>query len=196
MKFKNIEITFLSLASLFLVCTSSAFAEEQVQHQTGVIDTIKNSWDKLRFYEDILLSKVSYEINKPNVSSDGSNVTTQEDLNFWNDSQARYPLSENPVFINMYSVCRPAYDHIPEGTTRVTVTDNSGNSLNSYSVTKNKTGFTIQRGSLSNPDHSYKITLNKLEELNEIYGNVRQVKACEMYIKEQINEQSKNQEDK
>jgi len=68
--------------------------------------------------------------------------------------------------------------------------DNSGNALDSYTVTKKETGITIQKGALSNPDNSYTITLNKLEELDAIYGNIGQVKAGEMYINEQIQVQA------
>lgn len=35
-------------------------------------------------------------------------------------------------------------------------------------------------------DHSYALSLNNLEELDEIYGNIGQIQDCEKYIKEQI----------
>ncbi len=188
---KNIKKVFLIFLSLFLVCTSSALAEDQVQHQTGIIDKLKQDWNTLRSCGEVLLSKASYEINhQTNGNENENNITTQEDLDFWNDSQSRYPFSEKPVLISMDSVCGPAYNYIPEGVTGAKVTDNSGNVLDSYTVTKNEKGFTIQKGAPVNPDHSYAITLNKLEELDETYGNVRQVRAGEMYIKEQIQNQA------
>ncbi len=190
MKSKNITKVFLTLVSLFLVCTSSAFAEDQGQHQTGIVDTLKNDLNKIQFYGEVLLSGISYKINHFSDANADGNVTAQDDLDFWNDTQARYPISEKPVFISMDGVCGQVYKYVPEGVTEATVTDNSGNALDSYTITKNETGFTIQKGAYSNPDNSYAITLDKLEELDEIYGDTGQVKACEMYIKDQIQTQA------
>jgi len=190
MKAKNITKVFLTLVSLFLVCTSSAFAEDQGQNQTGIVDTVKNDLNKVQFYGEVLLSGISYKINHLSDANADGNVTTQDDLDFLNDSQARFPFSEKPVFISMNSACEQVYKYVPEGVTEATVTDNSGNDLDSYTITKNETGFTIQKGASSNPDNSYAITLNELEKLDEIYGDVGQVTTCEMYIKDQIQTQA------
>ncbi len=120
------------------------------------------------FVGEVLLSQVSYEINHhADVNSDEDNVTTQDDLNFWNNLKAQYPFSEKSVFISSDSVCGPAYEFLPEGVTEATVTDNSGNALDSYTVTKSETGFTIRKGATNKPDHSYAINLNELEELDD-----------------------------
>jgi hypothetical protein len=190
-KQKSNAKVFLTIISLFLISTSSALASDQVQHQTGTIDELKNNFNKLLLYGEVLLSEVSYKINHlTNTNAEGDNVTTQADLDFWNKLKAQYPFSEKPVFISKDSVCRLAYDYVPEGISKVTITDNSGNPFDSYTVTKNETGFTIQKGAPSNPDQSYTITLNKLEELDAIYGNIGQIQDCEMYIKEQIKSQA------
>ncbi len=200
MKPENTAQMFLTLMSLFLLCTSSALAGDkaqyqesiidrinQEQHQTGIFDTLKHDWNSLQFYGEVLLSEVSYKINhQNNTHADGDNITTQADLDFLNNLQAQYLFSEKPVFICRDSVCEPAYDYIPEGVTEVTVMDNSGNALDSYTVTKREKGFTIQKGIPSNPDYSYTITLNRLEELDARYGNVSQVQAAKTYIKDQI----------
>jgi len=191
MKPKNAAKVFLTLISLFLVCTSSALASNQVQQQTGIIDELKNNCNTLLLHGEVLLSEASYKISHfTNNDAEGDTVTTQADLDFWNELKAQYPFSENPVFISMDSACGPAYDYFQAGVTEVTVMDNSGNALDSYTVTKKETGITIQKGTLSNPDNSYTITLNKLEELDAIYGNIGHVKAGEMYIKEQIQVQA------
>jgi hypothetical protein len=188
---KNPEKFFFTFISLFLVCSSSALASDQVSNQTGIIDELKNNFNTLLLYGEVLLSGVSYKISHiTNTNAEGDNVTTQADLDFWNQLKAQYPFSEKPVFISRDSACRPAYDYVPTGVSDVTIMDNSGNALNSYAVTKNETGFTIQKGAPSNPDQSYTITLNKLEELDAIYGNIGQIQDCEMYIKEQIKSQA------
>jgi hypothetical protein len=190
MKPKNAARVFLTLVSLFLVCTSSALASDQVQHQTGIIDELKNNCNTLLLYGEVLLSEASYKISHlTNNDAERDTVTTQADLDFWNKLKAQYPFSEKPVFISMDSVCGPAYDYVSAGVTEAIVTDNSGNALDSYTVTKKENGFTIQKGAPGNPDQSYTITLNKLEELDAIYGNIGQVKAGEMYVKEQIQAQ-------
>lgn len=201
MKPKNTVQIFLALMSLLLVCTFSALAEDQMQqhqkgiidrinheqHQTGIVDTLKYYCNTLWFYGEVLLSNVSYKINhQTDIQAEGDNVTTQANLDFWNDLKTQYPFSEKPVFISMNSECGPAYGYVPGGVSEATVTDNSGNVLDSYTVTKNETGFTIQKGAPDNPDQSYTVTLNKLEELDTIYGNIGQVQAAEMYIKDQI----------
>jgi hypothetical protein len=191
MKPKNAAKVFLTLISLFLVCTSSALAIDQVQQQTGIIDELKNNCNTLLLHGEVLLSEASYKINHlTSNDAEGDTVTTQADLDFWNELKAQYPFSEKPVFISTDSACGPAYDYFQAGVTEVTVMDNSGNALDSYTVTKKETGITIQKGALSNPDNSYTITLNKLEELDAIYGNIGQVKAGEMYINEQIQVQA------
>jgi hypothetical protein len=205
MKPKNTAQMFLTLLSLFLVCTSSALAGYQVQqhqkgiidrinheqHQKGIINTLKDYWNSFRFYGEVLLSQASYKINHlTNTQADGNNLTTQTDLDFWNNLQAQYPFSEKPVFISIDSVCGLAYDYLPNGVSVATVTDNLGCVLDSYTVTKNETGFTIRKGAPSNPDQSYTITINKMKELDAIYGNIGQVQACEIYIKGQIQAQA------
>jgi len=187
MNLKNTAKLFLTLLSIFLVCASYALASDQVQHQTGTIDELKNKFNTLLLYGEVLISEVSYKINHlTNTNAEGNNVTTQADLDFWNKLKAQYPFSEKPVFISRDSVCRPAYDYVPTGVSEVTIMDNSGNALDSYTVTKTETGFTIQKGATGNPDQSYTITLNKLEELDATYGNIGQIRDGEMYIKEQI----------
>lgn len=204
MKPKNMAQMFLILMSLLLVCTPSAFAGDQVQkqkgiiymiehepHQADIIGAIKNYCSTLWFYGEVLISEASSKINHPkNIHAEGANVTTQADLDFWHNLQAQYPFSEKPVFISMNSVCGPAYNYVPEGVSEVTVMDNSGNALDSYTVTKYAKGFTIQNGVPSNPDHIYTITLNKLEELDGTYGNIGQIKMGEMHIKDQIQKQA------
>jgi hypothetical protein len=205
MKPKNTAKVFITLTSLFLVCTSSVLAGNQVQHQKGIIDMInhephqtdiigalKNYCSALWFYGEVLVSEASYKINQHNnIHTDRDNAITQADSDFWNNLKTQYPFSEKPVFVSLNSVCRPAYDYVPAGVTEVTVTDNSGNALDSYTVTKKENGFTIQKGVPNNTDQNYTITLNKLEELNAIYGNIGQVKAGKMYIRGQI--QSKDE---
>ena len=191
MNLKNTAKLFLTLLSIFLVCASYALASDQVQHQTGTIDELKNKFNTLLLYGEVLISEVSYKINHlTNTNAEGNNVTTQADLDFWNKLKAQYPFSEKPVFISRDSVCRPAYDYVPTGVSEVTIMDNSGNALDSYTVTKTETGFTIQKGATGNPDQSYTITLNKLEELDATYGNIGQIRDGEMYIKEQIQSQT------
>jgi hypothetical protein len=172
MKPKNIAHVFLTLMSLLLVCSSSAFAGDQVQnqkgiiyliehehHQADIIGTIKNYCNTLWFYGEVLISDALHKINhNNNIHAEGDNVTTQADLDFWHNLQAQYPFSEKPVFISMNSVCGPVYDYVPEGVSEVTVMDNSGNAQDSYTVTKYQKGFTIQKGVTSNPGHSYTIT--------------------------------------
>jgi hypothetical protein len=203
MKPKNTLGVFLTLIFLFLVCTSSAFAgnqehqkgiidriNHQQQQQTAIIDELQNTWNELRFYGEVLLSEVSYKINHLiNTDADEDTVTPQADLDFWNNLTAQYPFSEKPVFISLDNVSGPAYDYIPEGISKVTFMDNSGNALDSYTVTKNETGFTIQKGVPGNLDQNYTITLNELKKLDGIYGNTEQVKVGEAYIKEQIRTQ-------
>jgi hypothetical protein len=187
----KIAKTFLILMSLFLLCTSSATAEDQVPHQTGIINELKNNFNTLYFYGGVLLSEASYKINNPtNINEDEDNVTTQDDLDFWISFQAQYPFSEKPVFINADNISAPVYSFLPEGISEITVMDNSGNALDSYIVTKNETGFTIQKTIFDNPDQSYTITLNKLEELEEIYGNMKQFQAFETYVVDQIHTQA------
>jgi len=187
MNLKNTAKLFLTLLSIFLVCASYALASDQVQHQTGTIDELKNKFNTLLLYGEVLICEASYKINHlTNTNAEGNNVTTQADLDFWNKLKAQYPFSEKPVFISRDSVCRPAYDYVPTGVSEVTIMDNSGNALDSYTVTKTETGFTIQKGATGNPDQSYTITLNKLEELDATYGNIGQIRDGEMYIKEQI----------
>lgn len=187
---KNTAKVFLTLISLFLVCTPSAHASDHVQYQTGIIDGLKNSWHTVQFCGEVVLSETFHIINQlTSAHADGDNVTAQADLDFWNDLKAQYPFSERPVFISMDSVCGPAYDHAPKGVSEVTVVDNSENILDSYSVTKNETGFIIQKGAPGNPDHNCTITVRKIKELDGTYGNIGQIKASKMYVKEQIQEQ-------
>jgi hypothetical protein len=204
MKPGNTGQIFLILISLLLICSSSAFAGDQVQKQKGIISmiehephqadifaSIKNYCKSLLFYGEVLVSEVSYKINHlNNISAEENNSTTQADLDLWNNLQAQYPFSEKPVFISMNSVCGPAYDYVLAGTSEVTVIDNSGNTLASYMIIKYNRGFTIQKGVPSNPDQNYSITLNKLEVLNETYGNIGQIQAGEIYIKDQIRNQA------
>lgn len=191
MKLKNTAQVFLTLMSLFLVFAPSAHAEDQVQQQTGIIDALKNNWNALWVDGKVLFSALSYQIsNHDNVNAEETSVTTQDDLNFWNDLKAQYPFSEKPVFISKDSVCRPAYDFLPKGVTEVTVTDNSENALDSYTITKNETGFTILKGAANSPDKSYTITLNKIEQSYAIYSKIGLFNSYEEYVKEQIQAQA------
>lgn len=195
---------FLILLALFFVCSSSAFAGNQMQNKKGIISMIENEphgedtfaavrtyCQTLWFYGEVLVSKASSVVN-PNdsIHAEDDNSTTQADLDFLHNSQAQYPFTEKPVFINIKSVCGVAYGHIPEGVSEITIVDNSGNALDFYTVTKIVNGFTIQKGTPDFPDQSYTITINELEELNETYGDIGQVKACENYIKDQILKQA------
>jgi hypothetical protein len=76
MKPKNIAHIFLTLMSLFLICSSSAFAGDRVQNQKGIIymieheqhqmdiiGIIKNYCNTLWFYGEVLISEASYKIN-------------------------------------------------------------------------------------------------------------------------------------
>jgi hypothetical protein len=56
MKPNEIRMTFLTLMSLFFLCTSSVTAEDQVLHQTGIISELKNNCNILCFYGGVLLS--------------------------------------------------------------------------------------------------------------------------------------------
>lgn len=191
MKLKKAAQAFLTLMFLFLACAPSVLAEDQVQQQTGVINALKNNWNALWFVGENLFSELSYKMNNhDNVNAEGVSITTQDDLNFWNDLKAQYPFSEKPVFISRGSVCGPVYSFLPKGITVVTVTDNSGNALDSYTTTKSETGFTILKGAANNPDNSYAITLNKLGQLNATYGKIGLVSDCETYIKKQIQAQA------
>jgi hypothetical protein len=204
MKIKNTTRVFLTLMALFLVYTSLALAGDQGQHQKGIIDRInhqqqqkpifdelKNDLNTLWFSGEVLLSETSYKITHLiNINVEGDNATAQSGLDYWNDLKDQFPLSEKPVFINMENVPAPAYDYVPEGVSEVSVLDNTEKILDSYTVTKNETGFIIQKGAPINPDNNYTITLSKLQELDGIYGNLGQVKAGKMYIKEQIQNQT------
>ena len=141
---KTVKI-FITIASLLLICTSSAFAEDQVQHQTGIIDALKNYWNTFQFCGEILLSKTSYEINHHTDIADDDNVTTQVDLDFWNNLKAQYPFSEKPVFISLDNGFGLVYNFVPEGVSGVTVMDNSRNALDFYTVTKKEKGFQFKR---------------------------------------------------
>lgn len=186
MQLKKPVKMFFTLFSLSLVCSFSAFASDQEPNQTGVIDELKNDFNSLLLYGEILISQFSYKITHLTANTEEDNVTTKDDLDFWNNFKTEYPFSEKPVFISRYSVCRPIYDHVPAGISTVIITDNSGNPLDSYTVIKTETGFTIQKGTPTNMDHNYALSLNNLEELDEIYGNIGQIQDCEKYIKEQI----------
>jgi hypothetical protein len=204
MKQKNTTRVFLTLMALFLVYTSLALAEDQGQHQKGIIDRInhqqhqktifdelKNNWNTFWFYGEVALSEASYKITHLiDTNAEGNNTTTQAYLDYWDDLKNQFPFSEKPVFISMENVSGPAYDYVPEGVSEVSVLDNEENILDSYIVTKNETGLTIQKGAPSNPDNNYTITLKKLEELDGIYGNLGQVKAGKLIIKEQIQKQA------
>jgi hypothetical protein len=128
--------------------------------------------------------------NHTSINKSEDNVTTQEDLDFWKNVQTQYPFSEKPVFINADNISVPVYGYLPEGISEITVMDNSRNALDSYIVTKNETGFAIQKTVIDNPDQSYTITLNKLEELDKIYGNMKQFQAFETYVVGQIHTQT------
>jgi hypothetical protein len=190
MKFYKIAKSLLTLVSLFLVFTSSAIAEDQVLHQKGIISELKNNCNALCFYGGVLLSEASYKMNNyANISSE-NNVTTQEDLDFWKNFQVKYPFSEKPVFINADNISELVYSYVPGGLSEITFMDNAGNALDSYVVTKNETGFTIQKRIFDNPDQSYTITLNKLKKLDKIYSNMEQFQKLEKYIQDQIQMQS------
>jgi hypothetical protein len=206
MKPKSTVQMSLTLMSLFLVCTSSALAGNQEQYQKSIIDrmnqeqhgkgmfeTLRDKWDSLQLYGEVLISEVSYKINhETDTQAVGDNITTEADLDFWNNLQAQFPFSERPVFICKDSVCEPAYEYIPEGVSEVIVMDNNGKALDSYTVTKNDRGFTIQKRIPSNPDYSYTITLNRLEELDARYGNISNVQAAKTYIKDQIQTEARS----
>jgi hypothetical protein len=200
---KNKVQIFLILMALLVVCSSSAFAGNQTQkkgiiymienepHGEDTFATMRTYCHTLWFYGEVLISRASSVINPNNsIHAEGDNSTTQADLDFLHNLQAQYPFSEKPVFISIRSVCGLAYGHIPEGVSEVIIFDNSGNTLDFYTVTKKVNGFTIQKGIPDFPDQSYTITLNELEELNETYGDLGQVKACENYIKDQILKQA------
>jgi hypothetical protein len=192
MKPKNTTKVFLTLISIFLTCTSSVLAYDQVQNQTGMIDELKNNWNTFCFYGEAVLSGASYKVNQLfNTNAEGDNVTIQTDLDYWNDLKAQYPFSDKPVFISMNSIFGSAY--VPEGISEITVIDNSGNALDSYAVTKNETGFTIQVGAPDDPDNNCTITLKEIKEFDGMYGNLEEVKVDKMYVKEQIQEQIKNE---
>jgi hypothetical protein len=201
---KNTAQMFLILMALFLVCSSPVFAENQIQKQKGIISMIENEphgedifgsarnyFNTLWFYGEVLISRASSLINPYNSThAEEENSTTQADLDFWYNLQAQYPFSEKPVFISINSICGLACDYVPEGVSEVTITDNSGNALDFYTVTKKENGFTIQKGIPDVPDHIYTITLNELEELDETYGDIGLVKTCERYLKDQIQKQA------
>ena len=191
MKLKNTATVFLTLMSLFLVCTPTALAEDQMQQQTGIFDTLKNDWNTLQFCGEFLLSGISFEtILHTYKGIDDDKVTTQEDLNYWNDLKAQYPFSEKPVFISLDNSFGLAYSYVPEGVSEVTILDNSRNTLDFYTVTKIEKGFTVQKGAPSNPDHRFRTTLHKLEKLDEACSDIEPVQAFKTYLKDQIQTQN------
>jgi hypothetical protein len=190
MKLGNTEKIFLTLISILLVCTPTALAEDQVEQQTGIFNMLVNGWNTLQFGGEVLLSGISYEIiHHTDADIDDDNITTQADLNYWNNLKAQYPFSEKPVFISLDNVFGLAYSYVPEGVSGVIIMDNSRNALDFYTVTKNETGLTVQKGAPSNPDHTFGITLHKLEKLDEASGNIEEVQAFKTYLGDQIQTQ-------
>ena len=45
-----------------------------------------------------------------------------------------------------------------------------------YTVTKKEKGFTVLKGAPSNPNHRFRITLHKLEKMDEAFGNINWLK--------------------
>lgn len=177
----------ISLISLILICTPIAFAENKVQKSEEIFDKLINYFDTLQFSGELLLSGVSYETIFHTIENiDDDNVTTQADLNYWNNLKAQYPFSEKPVFISLDNGFGLVYSCVPEGVSGVTVMDNSRNALDFYIVTKKEKGFTVQKGAPSNPDHKFRITLHKLEKLDETFGNIGLVQAFKTYLGDQI----------
>jgi hypothetical protein len=78
MKPKNTAKVFLTLIYLFLVCIPSALLEDQVQQQTGIIDTLKNDCNALWFVGKVKLSGNaldSYTVTKSETdTSSGMNL--------------------------------------------------------------------------------------------------------------------------
>lgn len=187
---KNVKI-FITFVSLLLICTPITLAEDQVQQHTGIFERLINDWNTLQFCGDLLLSGVSYKTTFNTIkNSNDDNVTTQADLNYWNNLKAQYPFSEKPVFISLDNEFGLAYGYVPEGISEVTVMDNSRNALDFYTVTKKEKGFTVQKGAHSIPDHRFRITLHKLEKLDEAFGNISLVQAFKAYLSDQIQTQN------
>lgn len=197
-------LTYLTLVSLLLLSSSIVFAESPAQnrkdiisiignqkHQSDTFGAIRTYVNKILFSGEVLISEVSYKIdNRNNVHTEETDGTTQANLDFWDNLQSEYPITEKPVSLSASRICRPIFDYVPEGESEVFVTDNSGNPLASYTIIKKERGLTLQKGHSSNSAKIYTITLNKLEELDRIYGKIGQVQACKKYLKNQIQNQA------
>lgn len=197
-------LTYLTLVSLLLSNSSIVFAESSVQnrkdiisiignqkHQSDTFGAIKTYVNKILFSGAVIISEVSYKIDhRNNVNTEETDDTTQANLEFWDKLQSEYPITEKPVFLSVSSICRPLFDYVPEGESEVIVTDNSGNPLDSYTIVKKERGLTLQKGHSSDSAKIYTITLNKLEELDKIYGKIGQFQACKKNLQNQIQNQA------
>jgi hypothetical protein len=194
MKLGNTEKIFICLLFLTLICTPVAVGEDELDKHTGTFDKLINELNSLQFYGEFLLSKASYEVILFTIKNmDDTRVTTQADLDYWNNLKAQYPFSEEPVYISLDNEFRLAYNYVPEGVSAVTIMDNSRNALDYYTVTKKEKGFTVLKVAPSNPNHRFRITLHKLEKMDEVFGNIKLAQAFKKYIKDQIQNQKLNQ---
>lgn len=190
MKLENAGKIFAILLSLTLICTPIAVGEDELDKQTWTFDKLVNDLNSIQLYGGFLLSNISHEVIRDYIKNiDDTRVTTQADLDYWNNLKDQYPFSEKPVYISLDNEFSLAYNYVPEGVSEVTIMDNSRNPLDFYTVTKKEKGFTVLKNAPSNPNHRFRITLHKLERIDETFGNIKLIQAFKTYIRNQIQTQ-------
>jgi len=190
MKIGNTGKIFIILLSISLICTPIAFGEDELDEHAGTLDKLINEFNSIQFYGEFVLSKFSCEAIIYSIKNiDDTRVTTQADLDYWKNLKDQYPFSEKPVYISLDNEFRLAYYYVPEGVSAVTIMDNSRNAMDYYTVTKKEKGFTVLKGAPSNPNHRFRITLHKLEKIDEASGNIKLIQSFKKYLRNQIQTQ-------
>jgi hypothetical protein len=190
MKVGNAGKIFVIFLSLTLICTPIAVGEDELTEHTETVDQLINELNSIQFYGEYLLSRISNEVIINYVKSiDDTRVTTQADLDYWNNLKDQYPFSEKPVYISLDNEFSLAYNYVPEGVSAVTILDNSRNAMDYYTVTKKEKGFTVLKSAPSNPNHRFRITLHRLKKIDETFGNIKLVQAFKTCLRNQIQTQ-------
>lgn len=110
--------------------------------------------------------RLQAKTNQQTISSD--------DLTWWQDLIKDYPIVDAPTsLLTMLDTdMSTIHSYIPTGITQITITQENGNTVQSYIVTHSNTDILISKGVTTNPAQLYTFTIQDVQEYKNTYGGI------------------------
>jgi len=118
--------------------------------------------------------------------SEGSETNAE----YMNNLKAQYQFSSTPELISRYGSCQDVYSMAPRGITQVSITDNSGNVVESYIVEKKELGLEAREGVHSSPTQELTFSIGEVRAYDGSLGQIGSMAACKLEIQNQFQDRN------